>query len=128
VFVWTCRPANIVIWLATLGRIEQLERSMDDQAKTSLTLLQSNTQLITQMPQLQTAANAMLGRPEQMNAELNAIREAVAPGVPDPAKGTDTDGAAQELLDSYLTASISRQAQASYLMTGGDPAGRVSAS
>ena len=85
-----------MIWLATLGRIEQLERSMDDQAKTSLSLLRSNTQLITQMPQLQTAANTMLGRPEQMNAELNAIREAVAPGVADPVKGTDTDGAAQE--------------------------------
>jgi low affinity Fe/Cu permease len=69
---------------ATLGRIEQLERSMDEQAKTSLTLLQSNTQLITQMPQLQTAATTMLGRLEHMSAELNAIREAVAPGVPAP--------------------------------------------
>jgi low affinity Fe/Cu permease len=78
---------------ATLGRIEQLEQSMDDQAKTSLTLLQSNTELITQMPQLQTAANTILGRLESVNAELNAIREAVAPGVPGPAKGTDTDNA-----------------------------------
>jgi low affinity Fe/Cu permease len=33
---------------ATLGRIEQLERSVDEQAKTSLTLLRSNTDLITQ--------------------------------------------------------------------------------
>lgn len=81
---------------ATLGRIEQLERTMDDQAKTSLALLQSNTELITQMPQLQTAANTMLGRLEQVNAELSAIREAVAPGVPDLAKGTDTGSAAQE--------------------------------
>jgi low affinity Fe/Cu permease len=81
---------------ATLGRIEQLERSMDDQAKTSLSLLQSNTELITQMPQLQTAANTMLGGLEQVNAELKAIREAVAPAVPDPAKGTETDSAAQE--------------------------------
>jgi low affinity Fe/Cu permease len=81
---------------ATLGRIEQLERSVDEQAKTSLALLQSNTELITQMPQLQTAANTMLGRLEQVNAELNVIREAVAPGVPTPAKGTDTDSAAQE--------------------------------
>ena len=81
---------------ATLGRIEQLERTMDDQAKTSLALLQSNTELITQMPQLQTAANTMLARLEQVNAELSAIREAVAPGVPDPAKGTDTGSAAQE--------------------------------
>ena len=80
---------------ATLGRIEQLERSMDEQAKTSLALLQSNTELITQMPQLQTAANTMLGRLEQASAELNVIREAVAPGVPNPAKGPDTDGAAQ---------------------------------
>ncbi len=81
---------------ATLGRIEQLERTMDDQAKTSLALLQSNTELITQMPQLQTAANTMLARLEQVNAELSAIREAVAPGVPDLAKGTDTGSAAQE--------------------------------
>jgi hypothetical protein len=81
---------------ATLGRIEQLERSMDDQAKTSLSLLQSNTELITQMPQLQTAANTMLGGLEQVNAELKAIREAVTPAVPDPAKGTETDSAAQE--------------------------------
>ena len=81
---------------ATLGRIEQLERSMDEQAKTSLALLQSNTELITQMPQLQTAATTMLGGLEQVNAELKAIREAVAPSVPGPAKGTGTDSAAQE--------------------------------
>ena len=80
---------------ATLGRIEQLGRSMDEQAKTSLALLQSNTELITQMPQLQTAANTILGRLDQVNAELNAIREAVAAGVRNPAKGTDTDTAAQ---------------------------------
>jgi low affinity Fe/Cu permease len=79
---------------ATLGRIEQLERSVDEQAKTSLTLLRSNTDLITQMPQLQTAANTMLSRLEDMNAEMNAIREAVAPGVPHPAKGTGTDSTA----------------------------------
>jgi low affinity Fe/Cu permease len=81
---------------ATLGRIEQLEQSVDEQAKTSLSLLRSNTDLITQMPQLQTAANTMLGRLETMNAELNTIREAIAPGVPAPTKGTDTDSAAQE--------------------------------
>jgi low affinity Fe/Cu permease len=81
---------------ATLGRIEQLEQSMGEQTKTSLALLQSNTELITQMPQVQTAANTMLGRLETMNAELNAIREAVAPGVPNPAKGTDSGSAAQE--------------------------------
>lgn len=46
------------------------------------------------MPQLQTAANTMLSRLEGMNAELNAIREAVAPGVPHPAKGTGTDSTA----------------------------------
>jgi hypothetical protein len=65
---------------ATLGRIEQLERSMDGQAKTTLALLQSNTELIAQMPQLQTAANTMLGGLEHANAELRAIRAAVAPG------------------------------------------------
>ena len=65
---------------ATLGRIEQLERSMDDQAKTTLALLQSNTELIAQMPQLQTAANRMLGGLEHANAELRAIRQAVVPG------------------------------------------------
>jgi low affinity Fe/Cu permease len=81
---------------ATLGRIEQLERSVDEQAKTSLTLLRSNTDLITQMPQLQTAAITMLSRLEDMNAELNAIRAAVAPGVPDPAKGTGTDSTAPD--------------------------------
>ena len=81
---------------ATLGRIEQLERSVDEQAKTSLTLLRSNTDLITQMPQLQTAASTMLSRLEDMNAELNAIREAVAPGVPQPAKGTGTDSTAPD--------------------------------
>jgi low affinity Fe/Cu permease len=80
----------------TLGRIEQLEQSMDEQAKTSLALLRSNTELITQMPQLQTSANTMLDRLEQMSAELNAIREAVASGAPQPAKGTDTDGTAQD--------------------------------
>jgi low affinity Fe/Cu permease len=75
---------------ATLGRIEQLEMSMDDQSKTSLALLQSNTDLITHMPQIQTAANTILGRLDQLNAELNAIREAVAAGVRNPAEGTDT--------------------------------------
>jgi low affinity Fe/Cu permease len=80
----------------TLGRIEQLEQSVDEQAKTSLALLRSNTDLIKQMPQLQTAANTMLGRLEHVSAELNAIREAIAPGVPHPAKGTDTDSSAQE--------------------------------
>jgi low affinity Fe/Cu permease len=80
---------------ATLGRIEQLEQSVDEQAKTSLALLRSNTDIITQMPQLQTAASTILGRLEQVNTELNAIREAVAAGVPDPAKGSDTDTAAQ---------------------------------
>lgn len=69
---------------------------MDDQAKTVLALLQANTELITQMPQLQTTANTMLDRMQHVNAELSTIREAVAPGVPSPAKGTDTDGAAQE--------------------------------
>jgi hypothetical protein len=47
------------------------------------------------MPQLQTAPNTMLDRLEQVNAELNAIREAVAPGIPSPAKDTDPDSAAQ---------------------------------
>jgi low affinity Fe/Cu permease len=81
---------------ATLGRIEQLERSADEQAQTSLALLQSNNALITQVHQLQTAANGMLGGLETVTAGLNVIREAVAPGVPNPAKGTDTDSAAQE--------------------------------
>ena len=72
---------------ATLGRIEQLERSMDEQAKTSLALLRSNTELITQMPQLQAATNTILGRLEHVNAELNAIREAVTPGAPQPREG-----------------------------------------
>jgi low affinity Fe/Cu permease len=67
---------------ATLGRIEQLEMSMDEQAKTSLALLQSNTKLITQMPQVQTATSTILDRLEYLSAELNAIREAVAPGAP----------------------------------------------
>jgi low affinity Fe/Cu permease len=75
---------------ATLGRIEQLEHSMDDQARTSLSLLQSNTELITQMPALQTAASTILSRLENVNAELNAIREAIAPGAPSPAKSTDS--------------------------------------
>jgi low affinity Fe/Cu permease len=81
---------------ATLGRIEQLEQSVDKQAKTSLALLQSNTKLITQVPQLQTAADTMLSRLEQMNTELNVIREAIAPGVSGPAKGTDTDSTAPD--------------------------------
>jgi low affinity Fe/Cu permease len=79
---------------ATLGRIEQLEQSVDEQGKTSLALLQSNTKLITQMPQLQTGSDTILSRLEQLTAELNAIREAVAPGVPNPAKSTDTDSTA----------------------------------
>ena len=81
---------------ATLARIEQLERSEDDQAKTSLTLLQSNTNLITQLPQLQTATDTILSRLEQVTAELNAIRAAIAPAAPGPVTGADTDGAAQE--------------------------------
>ena len=52
---------------------------------------QSNTKLITQMPQLQTAGNTVVQRLEHVTAELNAIREAVAPGVPGPATGTGTD-------------------------------------
>jgi low affinity Fe/Cu permease len=74
---------------ATLGRIEQLERSVDEQGKTSLSLLRSNTDLIMQMPQLQTATSTILGHLEHVNAELNAIREAIAAGVRDPAKTTD---------------------------------------
>jgi low affinity Fe/Cu permease len=81
---------------ATLARIEQLELSADEQAKTSLALLQSNTELLTQMHQLQTSAISMLGGLEHVNAELNVIRAAVAPGVPNPAKSTETDSAAQE--------------------------------
>lgn len=81
---------------ATLGRIEQLERSADEQAKASLALLRSNTDVIAQIHQLQTAANRMLGGLEHVNAELNVIREAVAPGVANPAEGTDTDRAARE--------------------------------
>jgi hypothetical protein len=77
----------------TLTPEEQLERAADEQAKASLTLLQKNNQLITHVHQLQTAANTMLGPLEHVNAELNVIREAVAPGVPDPAKDTDADGA-----------------------------------
>ena len=82
---------------ATLGRIEQLEQSVDGQAKTSLALLQSNTKLITQVPQLQTAADTMLSRLEQISTELNAIREAIAPGVPGAAK--DLDGPADSRSD-----------------------------
>lgn len=81
---------------ATLGRIEQLERSADEQSRASLALLRSNTEVIAQIHQLQTAANRMLGGLEHVNAELNVIREAVAPGVPNPAEGTDTDRAARE--------------------------------
>ncbi len=80
----------------TLGRIEQLERSADEQAMASLALLQSNMDVIAQIHQLQTAANRMLGGLEYVNAELNVIREAVAPGVPNPAKGTDADSATRE--------------------------------
>jgi hypothetical protein len=57
-----------------------------------------NPPMITERDRQQTAANTMLGRLEHTNAELNAIRGAVAPGVPGPAKGTDTDSAAQERL------------------------------
>ncbi len=81
---------------ATLGRIEQLERAADEQAKTSLALLRSNTDLLTQVHQLQTGALTMLGGIEHVNAELNVIRKAVAPGVPNPSEGTDTDRAAGE--------------------------------
>ena len=81
---------------ATLGRIEQLERSADEQAKTSLALLKSDSELLRQVHQLQTSALTTLGGLEHVNAELNVIREAVAPGVPHPAKGTDTDSDAQE--------------------------------
>jgi len=81
---------------ATLARIEQLEHSVDDQAKTSLALLQSNTNVITQLPQVQTAADTILSRLDQVTAELSAIRAAVAPAVPGPANGADTGGAAQE--------------------------------
>ena len=80
----------------TLGRIEQLEQAADEQAKTSLALLRSNTDLLTQVHQLQTGALTMLGGLEHVNAELNVIREAVAPGAPNPAEGTDTDRAARE--------------------------------
>jgi low affinity Fe/Cu permease len=80
----------------TLGRIEQLERAADEQAKTILALLRSNTDLLTQVHQLQTGALTLLGGLEHVNAELNVIREAVAPGVPNPAAGTDTDRAARE--------------------------------
>jgi hypothetical protein len=80
----------------TLGRIEQLERAADEQAKASLALLRSNTDVIAQVHQLQMAANTMLGGLEHVNAELNVLREAVAPGVPNPAEGTDTDRAARE--------------------------------
>jgi low affinity Fe/Cu permease len=72
---------------ATLGRIEQLEQSMDDQAKTGLALLRSNTDLITQMPQIQATASTILGRLDQLSAELTAIRQAVAAGV----QGAGTD-------------------------------------
>ena len=71
----------------TLGRIEQLERAADDQAKASLALLRSNTDVIAQVHQLQVAANTMLGGLEHVTAELNVIREAVAPGVPNPGEG-----------------------------------------
>jgi low affinity Fe/Cu permease len=81
---------------ATLARIEQLERSADDQAKTSLALLQSNTQLLTEMHQLQTSAISMLGGLAHVNAELNVIRQAVAPGAANPAEGVDTDTTVQE--------------------------------
>jgi hypothetical protein len=37
---------------------------------------------------------ADFSRLEDMNAELHVIRAAVAPGVPHPAKGTDTDSTA----------------------------------
>jgi low affinity Fe/Cu permease len=80
----------------TLGRIEQLERAADEQAKTSLALLRSNTDLLTQVHQLQQSALTTLGGLEHVNAELNLIREAVAPGVPNPTEGTDTDLAARE--------------------------------
>jgi len=72
---------------ATLARMEQLEQSLDQQTKTTLSLLQSNTELITQMPALQTTTSTVLDRLEHMNVELNAIRDAVAPQVADPAKG-----------------------------------------
>jgi hypothetical protein len=51
---------------------------MDEQAKTSLALLQANTELIALMPGLQAAASTMLDRLDHVDAELNAIREAVA--------------------------------------------------
>ena len=58
--------------------------------------LQSNTNVITQLPQVQTAADTILSRLDQVTAELSAIRAAVAPAVPGPANGADTGGAAQE--------------------------------
>jgi low affinity Fe/Cu permease len=77
---------------ATLARIEGLEQSMDEQSKTTLSLLQSNTKLITEMPHVQSAASTILARLDDLSAELTTLRAALAPAAP----ATTTDGSASD--------------------------------
>jgi low affinity Fe/Cu permease len=81
---------------ATLARIEGLEQSMDEQSKTTLSLLQSNTKLITEMPHVQSAASTILARLDDLSAELTTLRAALAPAAPGPASAIPPDAAAPE--------------------------------
>jgi len=78
---------NLETTLDRLGAMEAANGALEaEQAQ----LLRENTELTQQVHALVIQVSGQTAVLEHMNAELNVIRQAVAPGAPNPAVGTDT--------------------------------------
>jgi low affinity Fe/Cu permease len=93
---------NLEATLARLGSMEQANLTLEtEQAE----LLRENTELTQQVHALVVQVAGQTSALEHVNAELNVIRQAVAPGVANPTAGTDSaTGAGRELTGGLVGA------------------------
>jgi len=74
---------------ATLDRLGAMEQANGTLEAEQAGLLRENTDLTQQVHALVTQVSGQTSVLEHVNAELNVIRQAVAPGAANPAAGTD---------------------------------------
>jgi len=77
---------NLNRTLAAIAQQEAQIRDVEDGLRLDLT---ANTDLTRKVHDLQTQQMTLLAGIEHANAELNLIRQAIAPGAPNPSAGAD---------------------------------------
>ena len=92
---------NLDRTLAAIAQQETQIGEVEDGLRADLT---TNTELTREVHDLQRQQMTLLAGIEHANAELNLIRQAIAPTAPNPAAGTDPDPAASEPRHAAKTA------------------------